>query len=148
MSKSRVSFFLSAVCFGDDADRGLFYQPPPIQPHHARAPTPPTRSAKQLRTTGYELRCTGPRPGLRGRFLHLTDMHPDPHYRKGGSQSSACHRAKPKKEKQRGGMYGLDYGCVGVFGYLLLPLLRVVCQADFALFLSFAIAIAIALAVS
>ncbi|KAH8118273.1 Metallo-dependent phosphatase-like protein, partial [Phellopilus nigrolimitatus] len=45
-----------------------------------------------------------------GRFLHLTDMHPDPHYRIDASESTACHRRKPKKEKERGGYYGLPYG--------------------------------------
>ncbi|KLO18105.1 endopolyphosphatase [Schizopora paradoxa] len=47
---------------------------------------------------------------LKGRFLHLTDMHPDPFYRTDGSESSACHRKKPKKEKARGGDYGLPFG--------------------------------------
>lgn len=46
---------------------------------------------------------------LQGRFLHITDIHPDPHYRDGGSEKSACHRNKPKKAKRRGGYYGLPY---------------------------------------
>ena len=46
-----------------------------------------------------------------GRFLHLTDMHPDPHYREGTSEKSACHRRKPKK-KPRSGTFGYTYGCV------------------------------------
>ncbi|PAV20894.1 vacuolar endopolyphosphatase [Pyrrhoderma noxium] len=47
---------------------------------------------------------------LKGRFLHITDMHPDPHYRTDSSESTACHRKKPRKEKDRGGYYGLPYG--------------------------------------
>ncbi|KAH7914346.1 hypothetical protein BJ138DRAFT_1133448 [Hygrophoropsis aurantiaca] len=45
---------------------------------------------------------------LHGRFLHISDMHPDPHYKSGASQSSACHRKKPKKE-QRSGYYGTPF---------------------------------------
>ena len=48
---------------------------------------------------------------LHGRFLHLTDMHPDPYYREGMSEKSACHRKKPKK-KPRSGTYGYMYGYV------------------------------------
>jgi len=48
---------------------------------------------------------------LTGRFLHLTDMHPDPFYRTGGTESSACHRKKPKKKKKaHGGEFGLPFG--------------------------------------
>ncbi|KAF9646747.1 hypothetical protein BDM02DRAFT_3156429 [Thelephora ganbajun] len=46
---------------------------------------------------------------LRGRFLHITDMHPDPLYQVGGSVSSACHRNKPKKDTQRAGYLGTPY---------------------------------------
>ncbi|KAI0796639.1 Metallo-dependent phosphatase-like protein [Abortiporus biennis] len=46
---------------------------------------------------------------LQGRFLHVTDMHPDPHYRPGMSEDSACHRKKPKKTKRRSGDYGMPY---------------------------------------
>ena len=49
---------------------------------------------------------------LHGRFLHITDMHPDPHYITGASESSACHRNKPRKEKQRAGYYGTPFRCV------------------------------------
>ena len=47
---------------------------------------------------------------LHGRFLHLTDMHPDKFFRKDAAASTACHRRKPKKEKERGGKFGLPYG--------------------------------------
>jgi endopolyphosphatase len=48
---------------------------------------------------------------LTGRFLHITDMHPDPYYREGTSEKSACHRRKPKK-KPRSETFGYTYGCV------------------------------------
>ncbi|THH11704.1 hypothetical protein EW145_g447 [Phellinidium pouzarii] len=48
--------------------------------------------------------------GLKGRFLHLTDMHPDPHFRVDSAESTACHRRKPKKEKERSAYFGLPYG--------------------------------------
>lgn len=54
----------------------------------------------------------GPRRKLQGRFLHVTDMHPDPYYRVDMSPKTACHRRKPKKEKPRAGEYGIPYGCV------------------------------------
>ncbi|KAH7929456.1 hypothetical protein BV22DRAFT_1143330 [Leucogyrophana mollusca] len=52
-----------------------------------------------------------PSPGvdqLHGRFLHISDMHPDPHYKSGASQSSGCHRKKPKDER-RSGYYGTPF---------------------------------------
>lgn len=36
-------------------------------------------------------------------------MHPDPYYRNHASQSSACHRKKPKKEPERASKYGTPY---------------------------------------
>ncbi|KAI0759898.1 Metallo-dependent phosphatase-like protein [Irpex lacteus] len=47
---------------------------------------------------------------LHGRFLHLTDMHPDPFYRAGTSEKSACHRKKPKKARPRASEFGFLYG--------------------------------------
>ncbi|KAG2135743.1 uncharacterized protein EDB93DRAFT_1170667 [Suillus bovinus] len=45
---------------------------------------------------------------LHGRFLHITDIHPDPFYEPGSSQSSACHR--PNLEEERpAGYYGAPY---------------------------------------
>lgn len=29
---------------------------------------------------------------LKGRFIHITDFHPDPHYITGGDFDSGCHR--------------------------------------------------------
>ncbi|KAJ7095396.1 endopolyphosphatase [Mycena belliarum] len=44
---------------------------------------------------------------LHGRFLHITDMHPDPAYRPKTSESTSCHRKKGKKKKNAAGYYGL-----------------------------------------
>lgn len=45
-----------------------------------------------------------------GRFLHITDLHPDPHYEHSSAVKSACHRRKPKPHKpdgkQRAGWWG------------------------------------------
>ncbi|KAI0335497.1 hypothetical protein GY45DRAFT_1316828 [Cubamyces sp. BRFM 1775] len=46
---------------------------------------------------------------LQGRFLHITDMHPDPHYRVDSSEKKACHRGKPKEGKRPAGFYGLPF---------------------------------------
>ncbi|OBZ76592.1 Endopolyphosphatase [Grifola frondosa] len=47
---------------------------------------------------------------LQGRFLHITDTHPDPYYRVDAAQMSACHRRKPKRDPRRSGYYGMPYG--------------------------------------
>jgi endopolyphosphatase len=52
-----------------------------------------------------------PRRQLHGRFLHITDIHPDPHYEYDSSISSSCHRTKPKKEEPRAGYYGTPFRC-------------------------------------
>lgn len=36
-----------------------------------------------------------------GRFLHITDIHPDEHYKEGTLIENACHRGKPKKNSQQ-----------------------------------------------
>ncbi|BGP33633.1 Endopolyphosphatase [Rhodotorula toruloides] len=38
---------------------------------------------------------------LKGRFIHITDVHPDPFYRTGASEDEACH-FKEKKKKKKG----------------------------------------------
>ncbi|SCV01357.1 LAMI_0G10990g1_1 [Lachancea mirantina] len=43
---------------------------------------------------------------LHGRFLHITDMHPDPYYKEGSSISRVCHRGKPKDEKDSAARFG------------------------------------------
>ncbi|KAG0709642.1 hypothetical protein DFH29DRAFT_869942 [Suillus ampliporus] len=45
---------------------------------------------------------------LHGRFLHITDIHPDPYYATGSSQSSQCHRTEPDDER-RAGYYGTPF---------------------------------------
>ncbi|KIK37842.1 hypothetical protein CY34DRAFT_15428 [Suillus luteus UH-Slu-Lm8-n1] len=45
---------------------------------------------------------------LYGRFLHITDIHPDPFYEPGASQSSACHRAD-LNHSPPAGYYGAPY---------------------------------------
>lgn len=37
-----------------------------------------------------------------GRFLHVTDLHPDPHYKYSSAVKAACHHKKPKKHKLDG----------------------------------------------
>ena len=49
---------------------------------------------------------------LQGRFLHITDLHPDPLYRPGAALSTACHRNRPKKEPSRAGYLGTPYESV------------------------------------
>lgn len=62
------------------------------------------------RTIAHSDRCDPEPPRqLQGRFLHITDLHPDPLYRPGGALSTACHRNRPKKEKQRAGYLGTPY---------------------------------------
>ncbi|KAI0921857.1 hypothetical protein AcW1_004280 [Taiwanofungus camphoratus] len=56
-----------------------------------------------------EVPTTGLRRKLQGRFLHITDMHPDPYYKTEASEKSACHRMKPKRAKRRSGYYGMPY---------------------------------------
>ncbi|KAH7887732.1 Metallo-dependent phosphatase-like protein [Phlebopus sp. FC_14] len=48
------------------------------------------------------------RPRLHGRFLHITDMHPDPYYKAGASPSAACHRKMPGKANNAG-YYGTPF---------------------------------------
>jgi hypothetical protein len=49
---------------------------------------------------------------LRGRFLHITDMHPDPYYVPKTAESTACHRKRKKKKKNIAGFYGTPYSYV------------------------------------
>ncbi|KAG8966443.1 Endopolyphosphatase [Tulasnella sp. 419] len=43
---------------------------------------------------------------LHGRFIHISDIHPDPWYVTKGRLSTQCHRKKPKREKEKGGYWG------------------------------------------
>lgn len=75
--------------------------------------------ATEIERTGANPHCCNPEPPrqLRGRFLHITDMHPDPLYRAGTTVSTACHRNRPKKEKPRAGYLGTPYEFV-IFSFL------------------------------
>ena len=42
---------------------------------------------------------------LKGRFLHITDFHPDPHYKTGATLESGCHR-RPKPDKGKARAFG------------------------------------------
>lgn len=46
---------------------------------------------------------------LHGRFLHITDIHPDPLYEPGASQASACHHRLNLKDDRPAGYYGTPY---------------------------------------
>ncbi|PWN23647.1 hypothetical protein BCV69DRAFT_240494, partial [Microstroma glucosiphilum] len=51
-------------------------------------------------------------PRLSGRFLHVTDFHPDKHYKPGSAVSAGCHSKKPKKDQDRAGYWGTPVsGC-------------------------------------
>ena len=43
---------------------------------------------------------------LHGRFLHITDMHPDPYYTYRASTSKSCHGKKAKKKSRRANYWG------------------------------------------
>ncbi|KAG9101593.1 hypothetical protein FS749_005473 [Ceratobasidium sp. UAMH 11750] len=43
---------------------------------------------------------------LHGRFIHITDMHPDGYYLPGSSISSSCHSNKPRSDPDRAGYFG------------------------------------------
>lgn len=43
---------------------------------------------------------------LHGRFLHITDIHPDEFYTEGASIDIACHRGKPEKGQPGASKYG------------------------------------------
>ncbi len=51
---------------------------------------------------------------LHGRFIQITDMHPDPYYKAHKSLDNACHRKKPKKKKDRADFWGTAYS----YGFL------------------------------
>ncbi|KDR83732.1 hypothetical protein GALMADRAFT_219563 [Galerina marginata CBS 339.88] len=58
--------------------------------------------------TSFGVQSTKPKK-LHGRFLHITDMHPDSYYTPHTSQSKACHRKSPKKKKNEASYYGTPY---------------------------------------
>ena len=49
---------------------------------------------------------------LHGRFLHITDMHPDPYYTYRASTSRSCHGKKAKKKSKQAKYWGTPAGYV------------------------------------
>lgn len=49
---------------------------------------------------------TGNKRKLHGRFLHITDMHPDEYYVAGTSIDNVCHSGEPTKGKDRAAKFG------------------------------------------
>lgn len=49
---------------------------------------------------------TGQERKLYGRFLHITDMHPDPYYTEGTSIGKVCHENKPESKKDYAPKFG------------------------------------------
>ena len=49
-----------------------------------------------------------PQTSLHGRFIHLTDLHPDPFYRFNSSEDGACHGGSGRDEDrgERAGWWG------------------------------------------
>jgi endopolyphosphatase len=43
---------------------------------------------------------------LQGRFLTLSDLHPDWHYRPNSSIARVCHAKKPQGHEDRAGLFG------------------------------------------
>jgi hypothetical protein len=58
-----------------------------------------TRNLMLLNLDGTNVSCCS---ALTGRFLHITDFHPDPWYRTGSTFESGCHRLPEKKKKKKG----------------------------------------------
>jgi hypothetical protein len=53
---------------------------------------------------------------LKGRFIHLTDLHPDPFYKAGTDEDEACHFNKKKHKKKKRKDKGKGKGLVEVGG--------------------------------
>lgn len=49
---------------------------------------------------------TGQEKKLHGRFLHITDMHPDAFYKEGSSIETNCHSGKPSHKKDYASKFG------------------------------------------
>jgi endopolyphosphatase len=49
---------------------------------------------------------------IHGRFLHITDIHPDEHYKEGSDIDNVCHRGKPGRGSKGASKYGdATLGC-------------------------------------
>ncbi|KAL9937177.1 hypothetical protein V8E36_003586 [Tilletia maclaganii] len=44
-------------------------------------------------------------PGQYGKFLHITDLHPDAHYTQGSPVEKACHISRKQEKKHHGGRF-------------------------------------------
>ena len=55
-------------------------------------------------------------PALTGRFMHITDFHPDPHYKPGSTYDSGCHRKDKKSKKGKGDKSAEDDETAGKWG--------------------------------
>lgn len=56
----------------------------------------------------------GKEKSIKGRFLHITDMHPDLYYKENTSIDDTCHRGKPKNDGDRAARFGNAMkGCDG-----------------------------------
>lgn len=53
---------------------------------------------------------TGREKKLYGRFLHITDMHPDPFYKEGTSLKRACHNGEPGGHNDKAPKFGKPMG--------------------------------------
>ncbi|KAJ6599058.1 endopolyphosphatase [Mycena vulgaris] len=69
----------------------------------------PAISAAAPQQVPFELPAAAKPRTLHGRFLHITDMHPDPSYRPKTSEVTACHRKKGKKKNNDAAYYGQAY---------------------------------------
>lgn len=49
---------------------------------------------------------TGQERKVHGRFLHITDMHPDSYYKEGSSIENGCHSGKPSGKKDYASRFG------------------------------------------
>ena len=66
----------------------------------------PSNTAIGPTTTTAKAATTAAKP-LKGRFVHLTDLHPDPFYHTGGAESKACHfKKKRKRHRAENGSVG------------------------------------------
>lgn len=86
---------------------GVFSAPPQVPFDVATGMTLSiARSAMTLTRPSFQVAASR---NLTGRFLHITDMHPDPYYIPHSSIKQSCHRKKPKKKKKQAGYYGTPF---------------------------------------
>ncbi|CDO92087.1 unnamed protein product [Kluyveromyces dobzhanskii CBS 2104] len=61
-----------------------------------------------------DLRGNSHRGSIKGRFLQITDLHPDLYYKEGSSIETACHRGEPNDKGDRAARFGnAMMGCDG-----------------------------------